>query len=52
MNKIDIIHKNDLKNLNKRNTSTSKKIIAMVPVRAESKRVPDKNIRPFGIQIY
>lgn len=48
MNKIDIIHKNDLKNLNKRNTSTSKKIIAMVPVRAGSKRVPDKNIRPFG----
>ena len=48
MNKIDVICRNNSKNLNKRSASTTNKIIAMVPVRAGSTRVPNKNIRPFG----
>lgn len=51
MNKISLNHnKNHNKNLakNKFKSLVYNKVIAMVPVRAGSNRVPNKNTRPFG----
>ena len=51
MNKIAVISKkDDNKYFSNRNykSLTENNVIAMVPVRAGSNRVPNKNTRPFG----